>query len=160
ETVHRYRSDVAWLGFAVPPLDAGLSDVRASLGYKFHRNVGQAFIEALVCADSAPALLRDGLRPESTVFRSLARRTSWIASIAVIHDYRQARFLESMLDGRRLVYPETSAERVVRGEFRIPPEELTLVGHGTNEHVRFSRRAPRVHGIESPTMVCPAHRLP
>ena len=159
EIVHRYRTDVVWNGHALPPPDAELSDVRASLGYKFHRNVGQAFIEALVCVDSALAFLRDGERTEAGVFRILARSTSMIATIAVLHDHRQVAFLESLLGGRPLVYPATSAERVVRGEFRIDPRDLTLAGAGDAEQVRLARKPPRVHDLESPTMGCPAHRL-
>ncbi|HEY9410417.1 MAG TPA: hypothetical protein VIP77_12615 [Jiangellaceae bacterium] len=159
ETVARHRDMVLWEGHRVPDADAGLHEVASSLDHKFERNIGQALIEALLCLESARTFLTQAGHSGARLYAVLGNSTSLITSLAVLHNNRQIPYLTMLVGGRAFDFPQVTPEHVVGGEFHIAARHLRLSGHGRTERVKFRPRAPQLEVLESPTMICPAHRL-
>lgn len=121
--------------------------------------MGQAYIEAVLCLESARKYL-DGMNIRGNEARTILAQSQWlISTLAAMHDEQEIMTIQQLLDGAAFDYPAVTIDDIIAGKFAIPPDHLDLTEvHGV-KRVGF-KDLPKVQSkFETPKEMCPAHRI-
>jgi hypothetical protein len=159
--VQEHHESVLWMGQEVPPDDPTLDEVEVSYTHKIKRNISLAFLEALILLDSATEFLHaSGVTGDEAREILQASYEGLVGSQASLHDEREiARLKELTGKDEEISYPQTEFSRVLQGDFRISLDKFIMQKKDDKMQLSFNVSRQDHIPLESPTMVCPAHRI-